>query len=212
MSDNDARKTEHPPEPEDDAATPEASESVESAEAARADAAAEGEEPGDENDPVVRAEALAQAYKEQLLRTRADAENQRKRLERDNANAVKYAAEKAFRDLLAVIDSLDLGLKAARDADAAQAVIEGIELTRKQLGDTLAQHGVSELDPSGAAFDPAIHEAVSVVPSAEMAPNHVLEVLQRGYQLHERVLRPARVVVTAAPPQQGSDDAAPTGG
>ena len=162
-----------------------------------------------QEDPVARAEALAQAYKDQLLRTRAEAENQRKRMERENSNAVKYAAEKVFRDLLAVVDSLELGLRAAREAGATQPVIEGIELTRKQLGDTLARHGVVELDPAGAVFDPEFHEAVSMNPSADVAPNHVLEVVQKGFQLHERVLRPARVVVAAAAASQaqsGGDD------
>lgn len=163
----------------------------------------DGESEAASEDPVARVEALAQEYKDQLLRTRAEAENQRKRMERENANAVKYAAEKVFRDLLAVVDSLELGLKAAREAGASQPVIEGIELTRKQLGDTLARHGVVELDPAGAVFDPDFHEAVSMVPSADVAPNHVLEVVQKGYHLHERVLRPARVVVAAAPSGNG---------
>lgn len=194
---NDARK---PEEEQQEAAEQPGEDGGEGAGAAAE--AAGGEQP----DPVARAEALAQEYKDQLLRTRAEAENQRKRLERENANAVKYAAEKVFRDLLAVADSLDLGLKAAREAEAGVSVVEGLELTRKQLSDTLARHGVQELDPAGAAFDPEVHEAVSMVPSAEVAPNHVLEVVQKGYQLHERVLRPARVVVAAAQPQEGDGE------
>lgn len=194
MSDNDdARKSGDPQEATDQ--QPEA----EMPQGAEGEAAQE--------DPVARAEALAQTYKDQLLRTRAEAENQRKRMERENSNAVKYAAEKVFRDLLAVVDSLELGLRAAREAGATQPVIEGIELTRKQLGDTLARHGVVELDPAGAVFDPEFHEAVSMTPSVDVAPNYVLEVVQKGFQLHERVLRPARVVVAAAAPQaQGSGD------
>lgn len=202
MSDNDdARKSGDPQEAADQ--QPEA----EMPQGGEGEAAAE--------DPVARAEALAQEYKDQLLRTRAEAENQRKRMERENANAVKYAAEKVFRDLLAVVDSLELGLKAAREAGASQPVIEGIELTRKQLGDTLARHGVVELDPAGAVFDPEFHEAVSMLPSADVAPNHVLEVVQKGYHLHERVLRPARVVVAAAPSgngeAQGNGETPPSG-
>lgn len=201
MSDHDdARKNEEAPQPEDPDTQAGGKPSAESSgEAPRQTEA----EPAD---PVARAEALAQEYKDQLLRTRAEAENQRKRLERENSNAVKYAAEKVFRDLLAVADSLELGLKAARDADASRPVIEGIELTHKQLGDTLSRHGVSELNPAGEAFDPEVHEAVSMVPSTQVPTNHVLEVVQKGYQLHERVLRPARVVVASAAAQ------APEGG
>jgi molecular chaperone GrpE len=197
MSDNDdARKSGDPQEA--------AQQQPEQPEQPESEASQAGDAQAVPEDSAARAEALAHEYKEQLLRTRAEAENQRKRMERESANAVKYAAEKVFRDLLAVVDSLELGLKAAREAGASQPVIEGIELTRKQLGDTLARHGVSELDPAGAAFDPDFHEAVSMVPSDEVAPNHVLEVVQKGYQLHQRVLRPARVVVaSAAPPAEG---------
>lgn len=171
------------------------------ADAAAADAAAQQGE-----DALAQARVAADEYREQLLRVRAEAENQRKRMERESANAVKYAAEKVFRDLLSVADSLDLGLKSARDSDAGSAVVEGIELTQKQLHDTLTRHGVSILDPSGDAFDPSVHEAVSMVPSSEVAPNHVLEVVQKGYCLHERVLRPARVVVASALPAGQGDE------
>lgn len=206
MADNDNARKDQGPEtaPETDA---EAREARDSGAAESAEGAAGAPEGADGDDALARAEALAQEYRDQLLRTRAEAENQRKRMERENTNAVKYAAEKVFRDLLAVADSLDLGLKAARDADAASAVVEGIELTHKQLQDTLARHGVSVLDPAGSTFDPEYHEAVSMVPSPDVAPNHVLEVVQRGYCLHERVLRPARVVVASAPPGQAGDEA-----
>ncbi|WP_420427012.1 nucleotide exchange factor GrpE [Algiphilus sp.] len=171
------------------------------ADAAAAEAASQQGE-----DELAQARAAADEYREQLLRVRAEAENQRKRMERENANAVKYAAEKVFRDLLSVADSLDLGLKSARESEGGSAVVEGIELTQKQLHDTLTRHGVTVLEPTGEAFDPSVHEAVSMVPSADVAPNHVLEVVQKGYCLHERVLRPARVVVASAVPiEQGGD-------
>lgn len=172
------------------------------ADAAAADAAAEHD--GDE---LAQARAAADEYREQLLRVRAESENQRKRMERENANAVKYAAEKVFRDLLAVADSLDLGLQAARESEAGSAVVEGIELTHKQLQYTLTRHGVTIINPAGEAFDPSVHEAVSMVPSSDVAPNHVLEVVQKGYCLHERVLRPARVVVASAANPAGASDA-----
>lgn len=153
-------------------------------------------------------QARADAFQEQMLRARAEAENQRKRLERETATALKYATERVFRDLLAVADSLELGLKAAREAQASASVIEGIELTARQLHDTLGKHGVAVVDPAGEAFNPELHEAMSMLPSDAVAPNHVLEVVQKGYRLHERVLRPARVVV-AAPPAAGDAGAQP---
>jgi molecular chaperone GrpE len=152
-------------------------------------------------DPLAVAEAKAAEYWEQLLRMRAESENQRKRLERESASAVRYAAEKVFSDLLAVVDSLELGLKAAREASSVDAaVVEGLELTQRQLLSTLERHGVAVVDPQGAAFDPSQHEAMSMVPSAEAPPNHILNVVQKGYRLHDRLLRPAMVVVASAPP------------
>lgn len=179
---------------------------AEDQQAVNADNAAAEAAAQDGGDELAQARAAADEYREQLLRVRAEAENQRKRMERENTNAVKYAAEKVFRDLLAVADSLELGLKAAREAEAGSAVVEGIELTHKQLQDALTRHGVTIVDPAGEAFDPSVHEAVSMVPSNDVAPNHVLEVVQKGYCLHERVLRPARVVVASAANATGQSD------
>lgn len=151
-------------------------------------------------DPLAEAEARAAEYREQLLRVRAESENLRKRLERDSAQAVRYAAEKVFTDLLAVADSLELGLKSARESAASDAVIEGLELIQRQFLTTLERHGVTVVDPRGEAFDPDRHEAMSMLPSDEAPANHVLDVMQKGYMLHERLLRPAMVVVASAPP------------
>lgn len=151
-------------------------------------------------DPLAEAEARVADYREQLLRVRAESDNLRKRLERDSAQAIRYAAERVFTDLLAVADSLELGLKSARESGAGEAVIEGLELTLRQFLSTLERHGIRVVDPQGAPFDPAHHEAMSMVPSAETPPNHVLGVMQKGYLLHDRLLRPAMVVVASAPP------------
>ena len=131
----------------------------------------------------------------------ADLDNVRKRAEREIANAAKYSAEKLLGELLGVADSLDLGLAAAGKPGAQVAALtEGMELTRRQLFSVLEKHGVRAVDPRGEPFNPDLHEAVTLVPSSEVAPNHVLNVMQKGYRLHERLLRPAMVVVAKAPP------------
>ncbi|MFA5937892.1 MAG: nucleotide exchange factor GrpE [Sinimarinibacterium sp.] len=149
---------------------------------------------------VAAAELQAHAAREAQLRAMADLENTRRRLERDAQNSLKYATEKLLGELLAVGDSLELGLKAATTADeSAKALAEGMQLTYRQLMSVLERHGVRQVDPVGQPFNPDFHQAMTMVPSTEVAPNHVLSVMQKGYTLHERLLRPAMVVVAKAP-------------
>lgn len=146
------------------------------------------------------AEARAAAAKDAQLRAVADLENTRRRLERDAASHLKYAAEKLLNELLAVADSLELGLKAAVEADGpAKAMAEGMELTYRQLMSVLEKNGVKLIDPQGTPFNPDFHQAMTMVESADVPANHVLSVMQKGYALHERLLRPAMVVVARAP-------------
>lgn len=145
------------------------------------------------------AEARADAARDAQLRAVAETENTRRRLEREAGLSVKYAAEKLLAELLSVADSLELGLKAAEGAEGpARALAEGMQLTRQQLLTVLEKNGVRQLDPIGQPFNPEFHEAMSMVASADMPANHVLSVLQKGYQLHERLLRPAMVIVARA--------------
>lgn len=146
------------------------------------------------------AEARAAAAKDAQLRAVAEAENVRRRVERDAANTLKYANEKVLGELLAVVDSLELGLKAADAPDAQVAALrEGMQLTHRQLMAALEKSGVRPLDPRSEAFNPDVHQAMTLIESAAVAPNHVVDVLQKGYKLHERLLRPAMVVVAKAP-------------
>lgn len=146
------------------------------------------------------AEARAAAAKDAQLRAIADLDNVRKRAEREISNASKYSAEKLLGELLGVADSLDLGLAAAAKPGAqVTALTEGMQLTQKQLLSVLKKQGVEPIDPRGQPFNPELHEAVTMVPSTEVAPNHVVDVMQKGYRLHERLLRPAMVVVAKAP-------------
>jgi molecular chaperone GrpE len=148
---------------------------------------------------LAETEQQVAALRDQSLRAAAEADNVRKRYEREVATSLKYGADRVLGDLLAVIDSLELGLKAAEAPEAsARSIGEGLVLTHKQLLSFLEKHGVKMLDPSGQPFNPELHEAVSAVESAEVPPNHVVAVMQKGYRLHERLLRPAMVMVARA--------------
>lgn len=156
---------------------------------------------------LAEAEAKAQENWEKLLRANAELENVRRRAERDVANAQKFASERVVGDLLGVVDSLELGLKSAEDEQTAkQALVEGMQLTHKQLTQVLERQGVTAVDPQGQPFNPEQHEAVSMIESDQVKPNHVLTVMQKAYLLHERVLRPAMVVVAKAPAAAAGDD------
>ncbi len=146
---------------------------------------------------------LDQARKEAAeatLRAQAELQNTRKRLERDADNARKFVLEKFAGELLAVVDSLDRGLSSL-DAgnEALQPAREGMDLTLKLLKDTLRKFDIEEIDPNGQPFNPQFHEAVAQVPNPAVAPNTVIDVMQKGFSLSGRLLRPAMVVVARAP-------------
>lgn len=141
----------------------------------------------------------AQAHWDQFVRAQAELDNLRKRAERDLSNAHKYALERFANELLPVKDSLELGLEAARSADADASTREGIELTLRMFGQVLTKFGIEEVNPVGERFDPERHQAMTMQPSDEHPPNTVLAVMQKGYVLNERLLRPAMVVVAKAP-------------
>lgn len=146
------------------------------------------------------AEARAAAARDTQLRVAADMENTRRRLERDAASTLKYASERLLGDLLAIADSLELGLKAAEAPEAqVKALAEGMQLTHRQIMAFFEKNGVKQLDPKGEPFNPDAHQAMSMIESTEVAPNHVLMVMQKGYKLHDRLLRPAMVMVAKAP-------------
>ncbi|MGH7823104.1 MAG: nucleotide exchange factor GrpE [Candidatus Binatia bacterium] len=133
------------------------------------------------------------------LRERAEAENFRKRLQRDKAEAIRYGNESLVRDLLPLLDNLELAVEHAGLGGNGKSVIEGVQMIVRMFRDLLERHGVKPLDaPAGAPFDPAVHEASGVESSPGTAPNTVIRQELRGYQLHDRLLRPARVVVTGA--------------
>lgn len=142
------------------------------------------------------AKAKAEENWNTYLRARADMENVRRRAQIDVENAHKYGIERFAREMLSVIDSLEHGLQVA-DSVKDTVYHEGMELTQKLCMDTFEKFGIKRIEPAiGETFDPLRHEAISAQVSTEIDPNKVMIVAQRGFMLHDRVLRPARVIVS----------------
>ncbi len=132
------------------------------------------------------------------MRLAAETENLRKRTVREVEHARKYGAESLAGELLAVIDSLEMGIDAGADV-SAESLLEGSQATLKLLIGALQKTGVEQLDPEGEPFDPNLHEAMTMQPSEDAEPGSILTVIQKGYQLNGRLLRPARVIVASEP-------------
>lgn len=138
-------------------------------------------------------------HRDAMLRMQAEMENLRKRLMRDVEKSRKFALERIMKDLLQVRDSMERGLEVTDESATVESLREGQQLTLKMLAKVMQEHGLEVIDPLGQPFDPELHEAMTVMPSAEVAEDTVLEVLQKGFRLHERLLRPAMVVVSRKP-------------
>ena len=155
-------------------------------------------------------------YKDKLLRSLADMENLRRRTDREVADARTYGVSSLARDIVGVADNMRRALQAAGDSGAiiegpAKALLEGVELTERELIKVLERHGVKKFDPHGAKFDPNPHQAIFEVPHADIPSGAVAQVVQSGYTIGERVLRPAMVGVSkggprAAPMEPSADE------
>jgi molecular chaperone GrpE len=152
---------------------------------------------------LAEAQAKADDNWDKYLRLAAELENVRKRAERDVEKAHKFALERIVADLLEVRDSLEMALSAG-DESTVDNLKEGNETTLKLLATVMQRYGVEDIDPLGEPFDPNCHEAIAMQPAADAEPDSVLTVFQKGYALNGRLLRPARVVVAAAP-AEGSE-------
>lgn len=142
------------------------------------------------------AEQKANQYWERILRMQADAENAARRSERDVGNAHKYALEKFAGELLPIIDSLELCVtNADKDPKSAAAIIEGVNLTLKMLYAALEKFGIKQINPVSEPFDPEFQQAISMQNDPKAKPGTVISVLQKGYTLNNRLLRPALVVI-----------------
>lgn len=167
-----------------------------------------GETPSSEELQLMLEDARAKAdeHWDQLLRANAELENARRRARQDVENAHKFALEKFAQELLPVKDSLEMGLAAAKSGseesgdstETASQLAEGTKLTLKMLTSAMEKFGIEEINPDGDPFNPDVHQAMSMQESAEHKPNTVMMVMQKGYQLNERLLRPAMVVVSKA--------------
>jgi len=146
------------------------------------------------------ARGRADEHWDQCLRLQAELENLRKRAERDVASAHKYALERFAGELLPVRDSLELGLAAfTAEGAAPEKLREGVELTLQMLSTAMAKFEIREVDPEGERFNPEFHQAMSMQERSDVEPNTVVTVVQKGYTLNERLLRPAMVIVSKAP-------------
>ena len=172
-----------------------------------AESADETELEAGSNDPVGILETALQAAqleaieaRQDMLRMKADMENLRKRLVREHEKARRRTLERFMGDLLPVRDSLERGLDAAEDpAASVEALKEGKLLIMKMLTKAMGDHGLQTIDPFGEAFDPEKHEAMTMMTSDQHDENTVIDVLEKGYQLHDRLIRPAKVVVSRKP-------------
>ena len=146
---------------------------------------------------IKQAEQKAEENWEQLLRTRAEMENLRRRTQKDLENAHKFAIEKFVTELLPVIDSMEMGLNV--EEASTESMKEGMELTINMLKNALGKFNIEAIDPQNQKFDPELHQAMSMQPTEDVEPNTVIAVMQKGYTLNGRLVRPAMVMVSKAP-------------
>ena len=150
-------------------------------------------------DPLSELEVQLEEMRDQVLRHQAEVQNVKRRAEQDVEKARKYALERFCNELLPVVDSLEMAiLSEPPDQEDSESIIKGVKLTLKMFVDTLAKFNLEQLNPEGEPFDPKLHQAVSMVENNEVEPNTVLSVMQRGYILSGRLIRPAMVVVSKA--------------
>mgnify|MGYP001557033265 FL=1 len=175
----------------------ETAEEVAAAEAETAgDAGEEGAEPSLEEE-VSRLQEDLMAARDAALRAQADAQNVKRRAEQDVEKARKFALERFAGELLPVVDNLERALESASaDDEAIKPIAEGVELTLKRYLDVLGKQNIEVVDPNGEPFDPNLHQAMSMVENAEVEPNKVIEVMQKGYTMNGRLVRPAMVMVS----------------
>ena len=136
-----------------------------------------------------------QIFQDKYLRLAAEFENYKRRAQRDQNESIRFGNESLLKNLLPIIDNLERAIQCAKDAGTSGPLLEGVELTHKQFLETVGKVGVRQVSTTGNSFDPAIHQAVTQVESENVEPNTVIEEFQKGYLLHDRILRPAMVSV-----------------
>lgn len=152
-------------------------------------------------------EAEAKANYDLFLRERADLENFKRRMQRDKSEALRFANEPLVRDLLPILDNLERAVSHAQGGGNSQPLVEGVSLVLRSFLDIVEKHGVSRVSAKGQLFDPAKHEAMAQVENAEVTPNTVVDEYAPAYLLHDRLLRPALVIVAKPPTDEKKSDA-----
>lgn len=144
--------------------------------------------------------------KDRILRSQAELENFRRRSQKESLEAMKYSSMPVIRDLLPGIDNLQRALGAAEQSGDTQNLVEGIKMVVNQFVEALKSHSAIPIQPEGEPFDPNLHEALTQIPSADHEPMTVLQVIESGYRIHDRVIRPAKVMVSCAPPEPAAEE------
>jgi molecular chaperone GrpE len=152
----------------------------------------------DSEEPTAGLQADLDRFRDLALRSQADFENYKKRATREKQEAIKYANSSLLQQLVSILDNFELGLAAAKTEAQDSAIYSGMVLVQKQLNDLLAENGLEPIEAEGKKFDPNLHEAMAHEPS-ELPEETVIRQARRGYRLKDRLLRPARVVVSSGP-------------
>ena len=177
-------------------------ENIESAEGGEQEASADEQPQLRETlQKLAQAETLILHQKDEVLRVQAEMQNLRRRTEQDVEKAHKFGQERLSTELLAVMDNLERALQVSmdRDDEAVKGLLQGVELTLKSFVDCFRKFGIEQIDPLGEPFDPQLHQAMVMQDNPNVEPNTVTAVMQKGYSLHGRVIRPAMVMVSKAP-------------
>ena len=146
------------------------------------------------------------ALNDKYLRLAAEFDNYKRLAQRDQRDQIRFGNEQLLRELLPVVDNLERAIKAAKDSKGSDGLVQGVDLTLKQLNGALGKFGVQPIPTVGEAFDPSGHQAVATVPSDQVPEKHVVEEFQRGYRLHDRILRPAMVTVSKGTGSNGTGE------
>jgi len=162
-------------------------------------APAGGREESEAEDPMAGLQADLDRFRDLALRSQADFENYKKRCAREKEEAIKYANNSLLQRLVAIIDNFELGLAAAKEQGQQSPIYSGMALVQKQLNDLLAENGLQPIEAEGKPFDPNLHEAIAHEPSDQVPEETVLRQVTRGYRIKDRLLRPAKVVVSSGP-------------
>jgi molecular chaperone GrpE len=164
------------------------------------DPESDGSDPAPFEAPPVESTASEDELKrlnDKYLRLAAEFDNYKRLAQRDQRDQIRFGNEQLLKELLPVVDNLERAIKAAQDSKSAQGLVQGVDLTLKQLHSVLGKFGVQSIPTMGQRFDPSGHQAVASVPSTQVPDQHVVEEFQRGYRLHDRILRPAMVTVSS---------------